>query len=103
MSFIIEDSIDSAERTVGDQVDLTWRIPHDVPKSDVTFSLSPGPTVTGSDVEKTTIGPTDEWGGRTTYEYRAERVELEAVITAIEATTAGARATARVSAAAGLS
>jgi hypothetical protein len=98
MSFEIEEAIDTPSLTVGDQITLTWRIPYDVPKSDVTFSLSPGPTVTGSALEKSNIGQTDEWGGRATYEYRAERVELEAASTAIQATTDGARATAHVSA-----
>lgn len=91
MSFLIEESIDTNALTVGDMVNLTWRIPYDRPNADVTFDLSPGPTLTGGDLQKNNIGSTAEWDGRTTYEYRAERVELEATFTEIDAETDGAK------------
>jgi hypothetical protein len=98
MAFLIEESIDTPSLTVGDQVDLTWRIPYDRPKSDVTITLSPGLTLSGDDLEKSNIGQTDEWGSRDTYEYRVERVELEATFTTIQAETYGAAHTDHISA-----
>lgn len=98
MSFLIEESIDTPSLTVGDQITLTWRIPYDVPKSDVTFSLSPGPTLSGEDLQKSNIGQTDEWGSRDTYEYRATRVELEATFTTIQAETSEAAHTDHIAA-----
>lgn len=76
----VEDVIDTHERNVGETIRVRWTIPVDAPLSGLTIDADPGPSLTGDDVEKRDVGPSDAWGGRDAWEYRAE-ITLEAAIT----------------------